>query len=222
MKKKYKVLFLKGSEPGEIVSDILKKLERRMIIEIIYEDMIPYSDFDILLSVSYPSKISKMMCDKARLGAVNLHTGLLPKQRGSCPLNWALIWGDKETGLTLHKIVDTYDAGDIVLQKKISIEEEDNIKTLRTKAFAFFFSILDVFFANPEWYLRNAYKQNQAEMSYAQKRIPADSELNLKAPAKDLYNLFRSCDPELYPAFIMKDGEKRIVRLVTPDGVWYL
>jgi methionyl-tRNA formyltransferase/UDP-4-amino-4-deoxy-L-arabinose formyltransferase/UDP-glucuronic acid dehydrogenase (UDP-4-keto-hexauronic acid decarboxylating) len=75
-----------------------------------------------------------------------------------------------------------------------------------------------MFFDAPETYLRNSSKQNQALSSYAQKRYPEDSELNLNVSPRELYNLFRACDPDDYPAYVMKDGVKIIVKKVTQEG----
>jgi methionyl-tRNA formyltransferase len=60
------------------------------------------------------------------LGTINLHPSLLPKYRGAAPVQWALINGDSETGVTVQMINEELDAGDIVLQEKIEIDENIN------------------------------------------------------------------------------------------------
>lgn len=217
-----KVLYLSGGEPGQIAGQILDKLAAEGLIEIVrLQD--ENTEYDILLSVSFPSRISQFLCKRAHLGAINLHTGLLPRHRGSNPLNWALIWGDPDIGVTLHKIVDSFDAGDVVLQKSVPIEWNDFVWDLRKKCFELFEPALRELFANPAELIKNAWQQDQACMTYAQKRRPEDSQLNLNAPAHHIYNLFRACDPREYPAFVMIDGKKHIVTNVTPDGqVTYL
>lgn len=62
-----------------------------------------------------------------RLGTFNLHASLLPKYRGAAPINWAVINGDKETGVTTFFLKHEIDTGDIIQQKKISIAPSDNV-----------------------------------------------------------------------------------------------
>lgn len=65
-----------------------------------------------------------------RLGSINIHGSLLPKYRGAAPINWALINGEKETGLTSFVLNDTVDTGDIILQERVAIEPDDNFDSL--------------------------------------------------------------------------------------------
>lgn len=65
-----------------------------------------------------------------RYGAVNVHASLLPKYRGAAPINWALINGEKETGLTSFFLKKTVDTGDIILQEKLTIGDDENFDSL--------------------------------------------------------------------------------------------
>ncbi len=62
-----------------------------------------------------------------RLGTFNLHASLLPKYRGAAPLNWAVINGDKETGVTTFFLKHEIDTGDIIDQKRVTINPDDNV-----------------------------------------------------------------------------------------------
>ena len=62
-----------------------------------------------------------------RLGTFNLHASLLPKYRGAAPLNWAVINGDKETGVTTFFLKHEIDTGDIIDQKRVAINPDDNV-----------------------------------------------------------------------------------------------
>ena len=64
---------------------------------------------------------------------INVHASLLPKYRGAAPINWAIIRGEKTTGITIMKMNEAMDEGDIMLQKEIPIEDEDDAKTLHDK-----------------------------------------------------------------------------------------
>ena len=138
----------------------------------------------------------QQICKLAALGAVNIHTGLLPEGRGSHPLNWALIWGKEKTGITIHRIVDTFDAGDICCQHEVPIFETDTIRSLRERVETFFPNVIASFFDEPERFLAQAWQQNQANASYAQKRLPEDGLLNENASHREQYNFIRAHDPE--------------------------
>lgn len=68
-----------------------------------------------------------------KFGAFNLHGSLLPKYRGAAPIQWALINGDTETGLTTFFLEDKVDTGNIILKEKVKIEENDNFELLHDK-----------------------------------------------------------------------------------------
>lgn len=200
-----KVKLYIGGRMGEIALAVIGELGHVQLVNDFSDD------FDILFSASYPSRIPQEECRKARIGAVNIHTGLLPEGRGSNPLNWAIIWGKDRTGVTIHKIVDSYDAGDIVCQSEVPIFETDNIIKVRERVEWAFSNLIAAFFVDPAALLSQATKQNQAIASYAQKRRPEDSELNLSALPKQIWDLYRSCHPVEYPAFVMVDDKAQLV-----------
>lgn len=68
-----------------------------------------------------------------RLGTFNLHASLLPRYRGAAPINWAIINGDKETGVTTFFLKHEIDTGDIIYRNVVTIEENDNAGTLHDK-----------------------------------------------------------------------------------------
>ena len=87
---------------------------------------------DIFLVVAYrilPEKIIEI----PKHGAINLHVSLLPKYRGAAPIQWALMNGDTETGVTIFQINRKVDTGDILVQKKFPIYKDDNMLTLGTR-----------------------------------------------------------------------------------------
>lgn len=67
------------------------------------------------------------------MGTINVHASLLPKYRGAAPINWAIINGEKETGVTTFKLTHEIDTGNILLQKKVDISDEDNAGILHDK-----------------------------------------------------------------------------------------
>ncbi len=88
---------------------------------------------DILLSCYFRDMIKKHVLEIPKIAAVNLHGSLLPKYRGRCPVNWQLIHGETESGVTLHYMVERADAGDIIGQKAVKVDFEDTAFTLFKK-----------------------------------------------------------------------------------------
>ncbi len=77
--------------------------------------------------------LPKEVFEIPKFGSFNLHGSYLPKYRGAAPIQWALINGDKETGLTTFKLAEKVDTGNIYLQEKIKINSDDNFETLHDK-----------------------------------------------------------------------------------------
>ncbi len=102
----------------------------------VFERSISFLDPDIGIVVAYGKLIPKNILDIPKLGFFNLHASLLPRYRGAAPVQWALINGEKETGVTVFKLVEALDAGDMIAQEKIKIDPEDTAATLGEKLFA--------------------------------------------------------------------------------------
>ncbi len=74
--------------------------------------------------------VPQQMIDLATHGGINYHPSLLPKYRGGSAINWAIINGEKETGVTIHFIDDGVDTGPIILQEKVAIGPDDTVKSV--------------------------------------------------------------------------------------------
>lgn len=90
-------------------------------------------DADIIVTCAYGQIIGANVLFAKKFGVINLHGSLLPKYRGSSPIQWALIDGEKVTGVTVLKSDVGMDDGDILMSSKINIAEEDNAITLFDK-----------------------------------------------------------------------------------------
>jgi methionyl-tRNA formyltransferase len=77
--------------------------------------------------------LPEVVWDMPRLGTFNLHASLLPKYRGAAPLNWAIIDGDSESGVTTFKIEHEIDTGNVMFQEKVDILPDDNVEVLHDK-----------------------------------------------------------------------------------------
>ena len=85
---------------------------------------------DLIVVVAYGKKLPAEVLDLPRLGCINLHASLLPAYRGAAPINWAIINGDTETGLTIMKIDEGMDTGEIVSQEAVEILGDDDAESL--------------------------------------------------------------------------------------------
>ncbi len=85
---------------------------------------------DLLIVVSYGKILPKEVLDIPEIYAINLHASLLPKYRGAAPINWAIINGETETGITIIKMNEYMDQGDILTSRKVKIEPEDTAGSL--------------------------------------------------------------------------------------------
>jgi methionyl-tRNA formyltransferase len=80
---------------------------------------------ELLLVIAFGQKIGPELLAMPKYGAINLHASLLPKYRGAAPINWALLSGETETGLTVIAMTDQIDAGDILGQRATPIEPDE-------------------------------------------------------------------------------------------------
>jgi len=78
---------------------------------------------DIILVATFNQKVPKKIIDLPSRGVINIHPSLLPHYRGATPTNWAIINGEKESGITFHHINEEFDMGDILFQQRIQIGE---------------------------------------------------------------------------------------------------
>lgn len=154
---------------------------------------------DLIISVSYRQILKREILGIPRVGAVNLHPSYLPKYRGKNPLNWVLINGEKETGVTVHYINEGIDAGGILARKKIKIFQGDTAGSLQKK----FVQAAPDLIERTIGLIRNgrarAIPQNEKEASYYPPRTAEDGKINWDRSAKDIYNLIRALIPPSYP-----------------------
>lgn len=89
-------------------------------------------DIDLIVVVAF-KMLPKVVWQIPKIGTINIHASLLPQYRGAAPINWAIINGEKKTGVTSFLINEVIDTGNILLQKEIAIEDNDTIGTLHDK-----------------------------------------------------------------------------------------
>ena len=90
-------------------------------------------NIDLIVTCAYGQILPKEVLDLPKFACINVHASLLPKYRGSAPIQWALFNGDKETGVTIMYMDEGMDTGDIIKKDKIDILDSDNVGTLHDK-----------------------------------------------------------------------------------------
>ncbi len=163
---------------------------------------------DILFSFYYRSLICKEILDLAPLGAYNLHGSLLPKYRGRVPINWAVINGETESGMTLHAMVEKADAGDIVSQKKVKIDLTDTAHDLFLKLLPLTDLILSE--TIPQFIAGTLARtpQNHALATVYGRRCPEDGRIDWTKSAQEIYNLVRGVTHPYPGSFTHYNGKK--------------
>jgi methionyl-tRNA formyltransferase len=147
---------------------------------------------DLLLSFWYRRLLCRELLEIPRLGAVNLHGSLLPKYRGRSPVNWVLVNGEAETGVTLHYMTEEADAGDIIAQRALPIDPEDTALTLYRKMADL---ALELFSATYPFLKAGAaprIPQDPSRATVFGRRTPADGLVQWQLPARTVYNLVRA------------------------------
>ncbi|OQP34780.1 bifunctional UDP-4-amino-4-deoxy-L-arabinose formyltransferase/UDP-glucuronic acid oxidase ArnA [Pantoea latae] len=166
---------------------------------------------DVIFSFYYRALLSSTLLDCARIGAFNLHGSLLPKYRGRAPLNWVLVNGETETGVTLHRMVKRADAGDIVAQQRVAIDEQDNALTLHRKLVACAAQLLESALPAIKRGEIAATPQNEAEATKVGRRTPEDGRIDWTRPAQAINNLVRAVTDPWPGAFAFAGTVKFVV-----------
>jgi len=106
-----------------------KKIKDKDFIDTVLKKI----EFDVIVVVAFGQILSKEILDMAKYGCINVHSSLLPKYRGAAPIQWTIINGEDETGVTTMYMDEGLDTGDILLQSSIKIEDDDTGESLHDK-----------------------------------------------------------------------------------------
>jgi methionyl-tRNA formyltransferase len=180
---------------------------------------------DFVFSFYYRSLLPGALLACARRGALNMHGSLLPKYRGRAPVNWAILRGERETGATLHYMVERADAGDIVDQLAVPILQDDEAREVFAKVTVAAETIL-ARSLQPLLAGRAARRAQPLEPGqYFGRRRPQDGGIDWRWPARQIHDLVRAVAPPFPGAFAQVAGARwhihrtRVVAGVAPPGV---
>jgi len=146
--------------------------------------------------------LPKEVFDIPKFGSFNLHGSYLPKYRGAAPIQWALINGDEETGLTTFKLAEKVDTGNIYLQEKVKINLDDNFESLHDRmsligAELVLKTVMMIENGNVE-----LHQQNDSLASPAPKITKEICLIDWNKPAEEIHNLIRGLSPHPVAYFL--------------------
>ncbi len=163
---------------------------------------------EVIFSFYYRTLVKPEILEIPKYGALNLHGSLLPKYRGRVPLNWAIINGEKETGVTLHYMTARADAGDIVDQERFAIGDDDTARTLFDKACAATAVLLKRTLPLVLAGKAPRRAQDEAQATRFGGRTPADGQIDWKQSNTAVRNLVRAVTRP-YPGAFSFLGERK-------------
>ena len=168
---------------------------------------------DFLFSFYYRLMLKPALLAAAKRGAYNMHGSLLPKYRGRVPVNWAVLHGERETGATLHRMVEKPDAGEIVARQAVPILPDDTAHevfgTVTLAAERALVRVLPQLLAGTAPHVMPDLKAG----SYFGGRKPEDGRIDWTQPAQAIHNLVRAVAPPYPGAFSdLPGGQVRVLR----------
>ena len=176
----------------------------------IWVDRIKAMRADLLLSFHYRNMVPSNVRALFPKGCVNLHSALLPRFRGRCPINWVLVHGESETGVTLHHMVDKADAGDIIAQSRVAIDDDDDARTLTAKVATASGELLKQTLPLIASGKAPRTPQDESKASVMGRRTPADGQIDWTNGAAEVRNLVRAV-AHPWPGAFTHAGARKIM-----------
>lgn len=175
----------------------LRKTEEQSIMQSFHADLAIVAAYGLIL----PQEVLDMF----PLGCINVHASLLPRWRGAAPIQRAIEAGDKESGITIMKMAEELDAGDILSQKKLPIAESMTGGELHDCLSAFGADLLSDTIANLDTIVPIV--QDKSLVTYAEKIDKAECLIDFSTPGEKLVNKIRAFNP--YPAMYFMYHDER-------------
>ena len=146
---------------------------------------------DIIIVAAYGQILPESILKLAPLGCVNVHASLLPKYRGAAPIQWSIIDGEKQTGVTTMMMDIGLDTGDMLVKKETAIGPEETAEELYSRLSELCVETLEETLAQLEAGTLHGTPQDDAQSSYASRITKEMSALDFTRPAAELHNLIR-------------------------------
>ena len=169
-------------------------------------DVLKSYEADIFVVVAYGRLLTREILGLPKMLCMNVHGSLLPKYRGAAPVNWAILNGEKETGVTVQKMALALDAGDIIAQEKMLIDDDENAAQLRKRmAQAGARLLVNVLDKRPSGQF-SLNPQDETKATWAPKLTKEMGRIDWRTPARSIVNQVRGLQP--WPgAYTFYDGK---------------
>ena len=163
---------------------------------------------DVIVTAAFGQMLSREFLEIAPYGVINVHASLLPKYRGSSPIQWAVVNGETETGITIMKTAYKMDSGDIITQKEVAIGEDETAGELFEKlshaGAPELVKALDLLEDGKATFT----PQDESKATYFPMLKKEDGEVDFSLPAHDVVCRIRGFNP--WPSAFTSAGGKRI------------
>ena len=166
---------------------------------------------DIIITCAYGQIIPKTILDIPKYGCLNVHASLLPKYRGSSPMQACLLNGDEKTGVTLMYMDEHMDTGDIISKMEIDIDSKDNLGTIHDKLSSLGPKILKQELPKIISGKSERLKQNDDEATYTKLIKREDELLDFNLDGLSIVNKVRAFNPYPLTYFIYKGNEIKLL-----------
>lgn len=173
---------------------------------------------DLIVVVAYGQILKQAVLDIPRTFCMNLHSSLLPKYRGAAPINWAIIEGEKESGVTTMKMDKGMDTGDILLVEKTTITDEDNAQTLHDRLSRIGASLVMKTIGQMEDRTLTFHPQDDDQATHAPKLKKQDGLIHWDKDAIGLRNLVLGLTPWPGAFTFFQSKRLRLSRVETVSG----
>lgn len=159
--------------------------------------------------------LPKQVWTLPKLGTFNLHASLLPQYRGAAPINWAIINGEKQTGLTTFFIDEKIDTGEMILSETVEILPSDNAGTLHDRLMnTGSLLVLKTVALIASGEVKTTPQPVVGELKSAPKLTPENTRIDWNQPAEQVHNKIRGLSP--YPAawtILVQNGEELLLKI---------
>ena len=152
-------------------------------------------DFDVMVTAAFGQILTQEILDIPKYGCLNVHASLLPKYRGPAPIQWAIIKGEKETGVTIMKTERGVDTGDIILQEKTEIGENETAGELFERLSEMGGEVLIKALDGIEDGTLNPIQQDHDKATHYPMLTKEDGKIDFHNKAQDIKNLVRGVNP---------------------------
>ena len=167
-------------------------------------------DADLIVTAAFGQLLPESLLNAPKLGAINVHASLLPKYRGGAPIHQAIIEGEKETGITIMYMVKKLDAGNIISQQSIAIEEQDDVGSMHDKLSFLGADLLKETLPSIINGTNDSIPQDETAATFASNISREDEKVDWSQSAETIYNHIRGLSPWPVAYTKMDDGNMKL------------